>query len=119
MKMELRKISPISCWCTVSSLSARKVLALKRASDAGVGDENPAVKVSRSGSHSANDQPLSTVVNLLKVGSFTPLTHSTMQLVDCLNPTKDNLEVKTTSHPSKLVTPSLQSLFPPQSPVAS
>ena len=30
MKMELRKISPISCWCTGSSLSARKVWALER-----------------------------------------------------------------------------------------
>ena len=45
------ELSSISYWCTViSSLSVRKVQALKRASDSGFGDEDPAAKVSRSGS---------------------------------------------------------------------
>ena len=76
MKMELRKISSISCWCTVSSLSARKVQTLKRASDSGVGDEDPAANVSRSGSQSANEQSLSTLVNLPNVASFTAVENS-------------------------------------------
>ena len=69
-------LSSISCWCTVSSLSARKVQALKRASDSGVGDEDPAAKVSRSGSQSANEQSSSAMVNLPNVSSFTAVEDS-------------------------------------------
>ena len=76
MEMELRKISSISCWYTVTSLSARKVQTLKRASDSGVGDEDPAANVSRSGSQSANEQSLSTLVNLPNVASFTAVENS-------------------------------------------
>ena len=69
---------------------------------------DPAVKVSKSGPHSGDGQSPSTVASIPE--NSTP--DITMQLVDSLNTIQHNLEVTTTSHPRKLVTPSLKSLFP-------
>ena len=111
----------------VRSLSARNVNAVKRASDVSSGDDEegngPEVKVSRTGSQSGDEQSPYTVATIPEIASSTAEESSppdtTMQLVDSLNHIQDNLVVTTTSHPGKQVTPSLQSLLPPPSPVAS